>query len=680
MYRKSKLPELLAPAGDFECLLAAVEAGADAVYVGGESFGARAYAKNFSEDELRRAAVYCHLHRVKLYVTVNTLLDDREVSAAVEFASRLRDMGVDALIVADMGLVRLLRRRLPDMELHGSTQMSVHNSEGAAIAYEAGCSRVVLARECSAEDIRRITEKCSAEIEIFLHGALCVSHSGQCLFSSLIGGRSGNRGECAQPCRLPYNGGKYPLSLKDLSLARHIPTLIESGAASLKIEGRMKSPDYVYTVTSIYRRLLDEGRGANEEELAELRRAFSRQGFTDGYYTGKLASGMTGVRSEEDKRATRAVSSRSFSPLVRPLRAVCKIRSDIPSELTLSLEKSEISYTATGAVPEAARSAPLTAEGVGERLGKLGGTFFTLPTENITVELDGGLNLSPASLNALRRECVQGISDALAAKDPWTCSVDPCEHSLAGSYEKTEVLGDIALFYEPKLLEKMGDEALSGFDCIAVPLHRLTEVTGRANAVSLPPVIMENELPRVEKMLDEAAQRGIKYCIVTNIGQLSLLRRYGFTPIGDMRLNITNSSAKAFYAERGIWDITLSAELDRVGAARIGGRATVYGRIPLMLTERCFMKDSFGCKSCSACALTDRRGEKFPMIREFEHRNLILNSHLTYMGDRQDELGRLGKYFIFTDESAEDALRVIRAFRKGAPFPLNAPFRRLGRR
>ena len=283
MKRRADLPELLAPAGDFECLVAAVEAGADAVYVGGRLYSARAYAKNFDIEELDRAVSYCHLHGVKLYVTLNTLLYNNELQAAVEYADELWRIGVDALIVADLGLIRALREELPELELHASTQMSVHNVRGADVAASLGTSRVVLARELSLSDIKAVTAGCKPEVEIFLHGALCVCHSGQCLFSSLVGGRSGNRGECAQPCRLPYNGGKYPLSLKDLSLAAHGPALIDSGVASLKIEGRMKAPSYVYTVTSIYRKLLDERRSATAEEARELARAFSRDGFTDGY-------------------------------------------------------------------------------------------------------------------------------------------------------------------------------------------------------------------------------------------------------------------------------------------------------------------------------------------------------------------------------------------------------------
>ena len=246
MKRKNALPELLAPAGDMECLVAAISAGADAVYLGGLRFGARAYAKNFDTDALREAVRLCHLRGVRIYVTLNTLIYDKEIEEALSYAEQLHEMGVDALIVADLGIASLIRERVPELELHASTQMGIHNKEGADIAYSLGVTRAVLARECSGEDIAKITAECRPEIEVFLHGALCVCHSGQCLFSSMVGGRSGNRGECAQPCRLPYGKGKYTLSLRDLSLSNHIKELVGSGVASLKIEGRMKSPSYVY--------------------------------------------------------------------------------------------------------------------------------------------------------------------------------------------------------------------------------------------------------------------------------------------------------------------------------------------------------------------------------------------------------------------------------------------------
>jgi len=319
-------PELLSPCGSPDALDAALLGGADAVYIGGTMLNARMNAKNFANDALRAAVEKCHAQGVRLYVTMNTQVYDREMNAALQYAAFLYEAGVDALIVTDLGLISLLRTHLPDFELHGSTQMSGHNAEAARKMAELGLSRMVCARELSEKNIRTLVENSPIEIEMFVHGALCVSHSGQCLLSSVIGGRSGNRGECAQPCRMKYNNNLYPLSLKDNCLAGHIPALLNSGAASLKIEGRMKSPDYVYGVTAAYRQLIDEGRPATAQEINRLAALFSRSGFTDGYFTGKIGPDMIGIRSDSDKAASAEVrtsfkpSARKADPIITPER------------------------------------------------------------------------------------------------------------------------------------------------------------------------------------------------------------------------------------------------------------------------------------------------------------------------------------------------------------------------
>ena len=319
--RNARLPELLAPAGSAEALYAAVSAGADAVYFGVGTFNARMNAKNLAEGELAEATAYCRRLGVKTYVTLNTQLYGGEVYAAAETARGLYNLGVDAFITADIGLARVLRSAYPEIEIHASTQMTGQNEMSAQVLSEMGFSRMVAPRELSLADIKALCEKSPIETEIFIHGALCVSASGQCLFSSVIGGRSGNRGQCAQPCRLPYSCGKgqgYPLSLKDLCLASHMEEIISSGVASLKIEGRMKSADYVHGVVKIYRRLLDEGRNATADELEALARLFSRSGFTDGYFTGKIDSSMLGVRTEDDKRASTAQGGGKYIGERRP--------------------------------------------------------------------------------------------------------------------------------------------------------------------------------------------------------------------------------------------------------------------------------------------------------------------------------------------------------------------------
>ena len=673
MRRNEKLPELLAPAGSFECLLAAVEAGADAVYVGGRRFGARAFAKNFDIEELARAVVYCHLHGVKLYVTVNTLVEDREMPELIEYCAELYRVGVDALIIADVGAIRAIRRCLPDFELHASTQMSVHSTLGANAAASLGITRTVVARELSLENIKSITENSKCEIEIFLHGALCVCHSGQCLFSSLVGGRSGNRGECAQPCRLPFGNGKYPLSLKDLSLASHIPELIDSGVASLKIEGRMKSPTYVYTVTKIYRRLLDEQRRATANEFDELRRAFSRDGFTDGYLTGKIGRGMTGVRSDEDKQSSRELVERSFEPDRVKTRAKVQIKLGSESEMTLSIDKKSV--TVRGAVPSEAINAPLTHEGVKERLAKMGNTYFSLDPRDVELVLDEGVNLAPSALNALRRAAVEQLEHTGRECSP----VSYIPTRTAGVKKMTT-----AQFFSADAFVEFADstpDLLSTLDCTFVPLFSPDEALALSRGVSLPPVVLDNELERVVTALENAKKQGVMYALVGNIGQIELALSISLVPFGDFRLNITSSESRELYREMGVRDAVLSPELTLPKARDASGSVITYGRIPLMITERCFISENFGCNNCNKAMLTDRRGEKFPMMREFEHRNLIFNSVPTYLGDKRRELSEnriSARHLLFTVESAAEIAEVIRAHNSG--LPLNSHVRRAGRR
>ena len=672
MRRKTSLPELLAPAGDMRALIAAVEAGADAVYVGGKAFGARAYAKNFDIDELSHAVEYCHLFGVKLYVTVNTLVFDREMEELSDYAVKLWEIGVDALIVADLGAIAEIRRRVPELELHASTQMSVHNTEGAQVAYSLGCSRVVPARELSIENIRSIVDGCECEVEVFLHGALCVSHSGQCLMSSLVGGRSGNRGECAQPCRLPYSGS-YPLSLKDLSLAEHIPELIESGVASLKIEGRMKSAEYVYTVTGIYRRLLDEGRAASGKEREALARAFSRGGFTDGYLTSRLGREMLGVRSDKDKEISREMAALDTEPRRVAVRAEARLILGEPASLTLILGDRRV--TVKGDAPSRALNSPLTEESVKARLMKMGGTSLLLSESDIVLTLDEGINLPPSSINYLRREAVSRlVSCARSLENIGT----PCQ--IKREKEKNNV-NKSALFFNIDEYIKIKDSLPVELDKIFIPLMKIDEGLYGANGVYLPPVILDSEFCEVEAALMRARELGAIYALVGNIGAIALARRCGLIPVGDFRLNVTNSLSYREYLSLGLSEIILSPELTLPMARDVGGTVITLGRIPLMLTERCFISDTAGCDRCESASLTDRTGAKFPMMREYKHRNIIFNSTVTYMGDRREELSRAGltsEHFIFSSESASEIKAILTAYKRGV-LP-SCAVRRMGKR
>lgn len=773
MKRKNALPELLAPAGTYEAMLAAVAGGADAVYLGGKAFGARAFAGNFDTEELARTVRYCHLHGVRVYVTVNILVSDREEEDLLSYVGELGRMGVDALIVADVGAVRRIHEAYPGMELHASTQMSVHNVEGARFAAALGCCRVVPARELSKAEIAAIVDEGPCETEVFLHGALCVSHSGQCLFSSLVGGRSGNRGECAQPCRLPYHGG-YPLSLTDLSLAGHIEELISSGVASLKIEGRMKSSDYVFTVTSVYRRLLDEGRSADEKERATLAAAFSRGGFTDGYYTGHKEQKMTGVRSAEDKEKTRDTEKHIFTEKRLAVSAEIVIRAGVPSRLSLSL--GTVTVSAEGAVPRIAETSPLTSAGVISRMAKLGGTFFSLDEADAHADVAPGLNLSPGELNALRRAAVELLEAHFArplrtlapeAEDGTPCekndnisgrsltddgvlpdfgapapSTDghaaPCEEngknpaccgeSATASREKSATVScgaegagkniacpafcgflkgnklssdpvageaDVlrggrrtALFFDPRVLTALSDGERAFFDIRFVPAWRFAEAGGAANGVAVPPVVFPSEVGAVREMLFAAKAGGARFALVGNPGAVPFAEEAGLTPVGDFRLNVTNTDAAKVFSGQGIAAQILSAELTAPAvrdlcrrSPQIAFGAIVYGRVPLMLTERCFMKENFGCGKCGTCALDDRRGAAFPMMREYPHRNLIFNAAYTYLCDRPGDTAPLAfSHYLFTTERPAEVGEVIAAAKRHAPLPLAGAVRRMGRR
>ena len=655
-------PELLCPAGSPQALEAALEGGADAIYLGGAAFNARMGAKNFTPEELRRGIDLAHAYGAKVYLTANTLIFDKELDDMLRAAEDAYLAGADALIVADLGAARLIRQRIP-IDLHASTQLSGHNSDAARHLAEQGFTRMVCAREMSAEELRAFVKTSPIEAEVFVHGALCVCHSGQCLFSSLVGGRSGNRGECAQPCRLPFSVGRgagYPLSLKDLSLARHIPALCDMGIASFKIEGRMKSPEYVREVARLWRRLIDEGRGADDRDMAELAAVFSRGGFTDGYYTGRIDHHMLGVRSEEDKRQSKTLLP--FRGLTRklPLELTVTLKKDLPSRLCLRLWDGR-SVTVTGAVPEVARTAPLDAEAVRRSFAKLGNTPYT--ASRITVELEDGLMLPVSAMNALRRAGIE----ALAANRPLRSEAD-LRAAEPPSLRSSRQRGDTAVFYRP---EEIPEEAYSCFDILYTPLETYD---GRTNGVLLPSVIYDSQREEIARRLTRARELGARHVLLGNGGHLALARQSGLTLHGDLRLNVTNRVAALHWEEEGLTDVILSPELTLPRARDIGGagRVIVYGRIPLMVTEKCVGREIADCRACGEdrVVLTDRRGVRFPVLREWPHRSLILNSVPVYMADRAADLERNRltlRHFLFTVESKREISAILRAYRQGTP-------------
>ncbi|MBQ9760366.1 MAG: U32 family peptidase [Clostridia bacterium] len=669
--KKHALPELLCPVGSPEALDAAIEGGADAVYLGGSLFNARMNAHNFNSDALRAAVLRAHTYGVKVYQTVNTLFTDREREDYLRTAREAYLAGVDALIVADLGGASAIHELIPSFELHASTQMSGHCADMGHELKKLGFSRMVIARETSAEDIETVVRNSPIEVEIFVHGALCVSHSGQCLFSSLVGGRSGNRGECAQPCRLPYSCAScaknqkrtpYPLSLKDLSLATHVPEVIRSGVASLKIEGRMKSPEYVYETARIWRRLLDEARAATPDEMQRLANAFSRGGFTDGSYKGRIDRTMLGIRSEGDKESSRTVAP--FAGLSRriPLTATACIRANVPATLTLS--DGNRTVTVEGDIPMEARNAPLTEETVLRNLSKTGGTAYEI--DKLELSLDGGLMLPISRLNDLRRRAIAAWEDGL--QNPRN-EGDFCAKS-AHVLQKTRISQYTARFTSPS---QITDRARAFFDRISLPLHQYTD---RADDVILPPVIFDSDRDEVRELLARAISLGCTSLTVGNLGHLPLARECGLPIHGDFRLNVTNNETVARLHDLGFDEILLSPELTLPQIRDIGGKTAVivYGRIPLMTLEKCVIRELADCTVCDRgeARMTDRRGIEFPILREWKHRNVVYNSLPTCMSDRIEELCRYGisnRHFIFSNETPREVDEVIEAFEKGLSLP-----------
>lgn len=434
----------------------------------------------------------------------------------------------------------------------------------------------------------------------------------------------------------------------------------------------MKSPEYVYTVTSIYRGLLDGGRSADRAEKRRLSQVFSRGGFTDGYYRGNKFEPMTGVRSERDKEKTKELSPMSFEPRRVSVRAEVEMRLGKPSRMTLIHGERRVSVL--GAVPTEAINSPLSQEAVKARLSKMGATMLSLSPENILLSLDEGINLSPSAINALRRDAAAALENCRRE----TVKVEYLPEKstrVGGEPMKTAQFLSNQRFAE---LSSSSPEAVDFFDICFLPIE---DFSGNAEGVYIPPVVTDTELPEVERLLAVARELGARYALVGNIGHIALAERAGLTPIGDFRLNITNSAARAEYAELGIKYAVLSPELTLPMARDIVGGEIVYGRVPLMLTERCFIKENFGCAECGHAAFEDRTGVRFPLMREFGHRNLILNSRPTYMGDRKGELSAAGVshiHFLFTNESNEDMARAVSAYRRGESLPFEV--RRIGKR
>lgn len=678
--------ELLAPAGSMEALRAAVCNGADAVYLGADTFNARINARNFSAADLQEAVVYCHVRGVKVHLTLNTLVLDREMPRAAELIRLAASCGVDAFIVQDLGVVSLCRQLAPDVPIHASTQMSIHSLEGVMEAAALGCSRVVLARELPAEEIARICKRSPVEIEVFVHGALCMCYSGQCYLSSVIGRRSGNRGQCAQPCRLPYGYGRfestrYPLSLKDNCLAGELDELRRMGVASIKIEGRMKRPEYVAIVTRAYRTVLNGGK-LMPSDLQELETAFSRQGFTDGYFRGQTGSDMFGRRQEGEDTADLFASARATYEQGEPqrigVRFYAMIRRGEPAQLAVEDPDGNLCRT-RGPVPEQAVYRSLTPQDLEQQLKKTGGTPYLCTA--VRSSLDPDLMLPASAINAMRRDVIAELTAKRGRAAPARLNAydePPRYDGIAGEPQLT-----IAVRTAGQITSRMLSMKPT---VLYVPLSELAEHPDLPQRVSvetqlaaiLPRVIWSGELAPVARQLRTVYEMGVRQVLAGNLGQLHIARAAGFAVRGDFGLNIVNSRAMRYLREQGLDSQLLSFELTlpqiRDISKAVPAELLIYGRLPLMLMENCVMKNRTGICACQTgtVRLVDRVGEEFPIVKDpGTCRNVLLNGKKLYLLDKKDALRGMGLWALrlqFTTENPGEIDKVLMDYQGRAVF------------
>jgi len=668
---KNKL-ELLAPAGKWESLIAAVQNGADAVYLGEQSFSARKNAGNFTWEEIENAVRYCHIRGVRVFLALNTLIGEDELPLFEKAVVKAAESGVDALIIQDLGAAEIAKKVCPDMPIHASTQLTASNVYDVKAFQEKEFSRVVLSRELSEAEIRHIYAETDAEIEAFAHGALCISFSGKCLMSSFIGGRSGNRGMCAQPCRQMYSCGKnkgYLLSPRDLCLADDLKKMADAGVRSFKIEGRMKSPEYVATVTGVYRKYLDSFDHLTKDDEDRLKRIFVRgDGFTKAYFAEKNTPEIMNYAISNDKISSRAdedilkEARASFRDGAQnkkiPVNASLKIKYNQPSILTLSDGTNEVAVN--GAVGEAAQRVALSRERAEEQIGKMGQTPFELNTFDF--EADENITLPVSELNRLRRECAELLQNKrgeIASRKIYSFEY-PTEKNRA----KTP------LYISVEVMTKEQFMAAKEADRILVPLSLWKDITPDKRCfVVLPKVVLDEK--SVEEKLSKIPQEYGVYA--STPGMILLAEKLGRSVHADWSNNIYNSVSASVFSEK-CDTITLSPELS-LGAVKEIVRKTdilcevlVHGYQTVMTSRACLIRGITGkCDCREPIRIKDKTGAEFTIVGDKDtHLNTVLNSRITFMADKMKDIkksGIDGIRLVFTTENAEETKNTISMYK-----------------
>ena len=685
--------ELLAPAGSMEALRAAVQNGANAVYLGCGQFNARQSAKNFTPQSLAEAVKYCHIRGVAVHLTLNTLVSDKETPDVITLIRQAAQCGVDAFIVQDLGVVRLCREIAPDVPVHGSTQMTIHSLPGVKLCAAWGFTRVVLSRELSREEIRYICANSPIEIEVFGHGALCMGYSGQCYLSAAIGGRSGNRGRCAQPCRQSYGydrwQNRHPLSLKDNCLVHYVKDLEEMGVASLKLEGRMKRPEYVAAVTQVYRQAIDTGVVTRNMEK-QLMDAFNRQGFTDGYYKGQIGSHMFGIREEKNENQPWMKEIRqSYETAENGLVPVVFHMTVHPAGSQLSVtDPNGRVVTLDGPVPEVARTVALTREDLVSRLSKTGGTPYRCL--NVIAEVAPGLTLSAAAINAMRRD-VLNLLTAQRARHQEPRLLKP-EKLPKRAGAKTHPELTIQVTSKEQITGRLLKMAPA---MLYVPVHVLMEdleftlrLTQKVPVCAVAPrIVHDGELENLKTSLLTVKEYGVQDVLIGNLALLVTAKECRMNVRGDFGLNLYNSGAMEVARALGMASACLSFEMTlpqiRDISKAVPAEMLVYGRMPLMLTENCLIRGKTGQCTChlGPAKLTDKTGAEFPIIKDGNScRSVLLNGKKLNLLDRQGDLSRLGLWatrLYFTTENAKEVDRVLGCVLNPMPFDPGASTRGL---